>query len=346
MEQQSSPDPSRIMQIGMGFWAAKVVLAAVRFKLFSVLAKGKLSGKQIKDKLELGTTDRHVYDWLDSLVSLGFLQREGVWDKAIYSNSADADMFLDDQKPSYLGGILLMANSRLYNVWSKLDDALKTGKAQNEEGKGGNMEIFEEMYKDPDKLQLFMDGMSGIQTGNFNALINKFDFNNYDTMADIGGADGWLSILVCGKHPKIKCINFDLPPVEPLATKKIAKYNLSDRISHHSGDFVKNELPHAQVITMGNILHGFNEELKHFIIKKIYNSLPAGGAFIAIENIIDNERKQNTFGLLMSLNMMLENGEAFDYSFDEFEKWTKEAGFKKTELIPLAGPCSAAVAYK
>lgn len=264
----------------------------------------------------------------------------------MYSNSADADTFLDEQKPAYLGGILTMANSRLYNVWSKLDKGLKTGKPQNEEGKGGNMEIFETMYKDQEKLQLFMDGMSGIQTGNFNALINKFDFNNYDTMADVGGADGWLSILVCGKHPKIKCINFDLAPVEPLAVKKIAKHNLSDRIAHHSGDFMKNELPHAQLITMGNILHGLNEDLKHFMLQKVYNSLPTGGAFIAIENVIDNERKQNTFGLLMSLNMLLENGDAFDYTFSDFEKWTKDVGFKKTELMHLNGPCSAAIAYK
>jgi O-methyltransferase domain/Dimerisation domain len=346
MEQTNQPNPSKIMHIGMGFWAAKTLLAAVKFKLFTLLAGKKMSAAEIKKALKLGTTDRHVYDWLDALTTLGFLQREGVLEKAFYSNGMDTDIFLDTNKPSYIGGILEMGNNRLYQFWGSLEEGLLTGQPQNESKSGHNMDFFPTLYKNEEKLQEFMDAMSGIQMGNFMALCKKFDFSKYKTLADVGGADGLLSIQVCLQHPSIQCINYDLPPVEPLAKKKIARFNLAGRIQTMGGDFMKDELPKAEVITMGNIIHGLNEEAKQELIQKVYNTLPENGVFITIENIIDSNRNQNLFGMLMSLNMLIENGDAFDYTPEDFEKWVKKAGFKRTEILPLAGPTSAAIAFK
>jgi len=339
-------DPSKIMQIGMGFWASKVVLSAVKFKLFTLLAGTSKSAKEIKDALHLGTTTRHVYDWLDTLVSLGFLKREGLLDNAIYSNAPDTEMFLDVKKPSYMGGILQMANNRLYHHWANLEEGLLTGKAQNESKDENNMHFFEDLYKSPEKLAEFIDAMSGIQGGNFMTLVKKFNFSNYKTLADIGGADGFLSALIAKHHPQIKCTTFDLPPVAPLAEAKLKQFNVADRVTVASGDFEKDPLPSAEIITMGNILHGLNEEGKLRLMKKVYDALPENGAFMAIENIIDNDRSKNTFGLLMSLNMLIENGDGYDYTHNDFDKLAKDAGFKRTEIIPLAGPTSAAVAYK
>ena len=349
MEQQLNsphPDPSKIMQVGMGFWASKALLAAVKFNLFTLLSGKSKAAKEIKDELHLGTTDRHVYDWLDVLASLGFLKREGLLENAKYSNSEDTEIFLDTNKPSYIGGILQMANNRLYGYWGNLEEGLLTGKPQNESKDGSNMQFFDELYKSPEKLNEFMNAMSGIQVGSFMELAKKFDFSKYKTLADIGGADGFLCCIIALQNPSITCTTYDLLPVAPLAKERIAKFNLTDRIQVASGDFLKETFPSADIITMGNILHGMNEESKLLMIKRVYDALPEGGAFIVIENIIDVERIKNTFGLLMSLNMLIENGDAFDFTLDDFETWTKIAGFKKTELMPLAGPTSAAIAYK
>ena len=339
------PTPERIMQTGMGFWVSKTLLTAVKLHLFSLLAEGPLNGAAIKERLNLNTTQRHVYDWLDTLVSLDFLRREGLLDNAVYSNTPETNLFLDKNKPSYMGGILEMSNNRLFRHWADLEEGLLTGMPQNET-KTGNMHFFEQLYKDPVQLQEFMDAMSGIQTGNFMMLISKFDFGRFDTLADIGGADGTLSIHICNRFPNIHCINFDLPPVAPVATKKISQSGLTDRIQVAAGDFLTDALPKASIITMGNILHGLDEEGKQLLIDKVYDTLPEGGALIAIENIIDNDRRQNTFGMLMSLNMLIENGNAFDYTMNDFEQWTQQAGFKRTEIISLVGPASAAIAYK
>ena len=332
----------------MGFWASKVVLTAVKFDLFTLLASGPLSAPTIKEKLSLHCSDRHVYDWLDALVSLAFLERKGLLENAQYSNAEDTDFFLDKNKRSYMGGILEMANNRLYKFWGDLEEGLRTGQPQNEEKNSahGDMEFFTTLYQDKEKLQEFMSAMSGIQTGNFLALVNQFNFSQYHSLLDVGGADGWFSIQVCLHHPHIQCTTFDLPAVHPLAENKIATFHLSDRIQFIAGDFLKDAFPKADVISMGNILHGFSEEGKQALVQKAYDALPDGGVLMAIENVIDNERKQNTFGLLMSLNMLIENGNAFDYTMDDFNRWATAAGFKRTALLPLAGPTSAAIAYK
>lgn len=345
---ETSLNPGKIMQIGTGYWASKVMLAAVRFGLFTLLAHQPLSGAEIGQRLGLQCSERHIYDWLDALVSLGFLQREGLLENARYSNAPDTDFFLDKNKKSYMGGILEMANNRLYRFWGELEEGLLSGLPQNESkgSKQGNMEFFSQLYADETRLREFVDAMTGIQTGNFMELAQKFDFSRYASMLDVGGADGWLSIQVCLRHPGIRCTSMDLPAVEPLARQKIAAFHLSDRVQAISGDFMTAPFPPADLITMGNILHGMDEPAKQMLLQKAYDALPEQGAFMAIENIIDNDRRENLFGMLMSLNMLLENGDGFDYAAQDFDRWAARAGFRRTELIPLAGPTSAIVAYK
>jgi hypothetical protein len=338
--------PEKILQMGTAFWPSKILLTAVHFQLFTFLAERvKMSGPQIKQMLNLNCTDRNVYDFLDALTVLGFLDREGLLESAQYSNHPDADFFLDKSKPSYIGGLLEMLNNRLYRFWGDLENGLRTGLPQNEI-KDGAEHPFTELYKSPEKLSEFVNAMSGIQMGNFMALAQKFNFSKYKTLVDAGGASALLSIMVAKQHPHMICTSLDLPPVEPIALLNIKQYQLTDRVTPASLDFFAQPLPASDVVVMGNILHDWNEEKKITLMKKAYDALPSGGAFIAIENIIDDERKSNLFGLLMSLNMLIETGKGFDYTFSDFEKWAKTVGFSRTEKLPLVGPASAAIAYK
>jgi len=342
-KEETQADPSKIMQVGMGFWASKTVLTAVSLELFTHLASGELSGQEIKTKL--GLHERSLYDFLDALVALGFLKRRGLKENAMYSNADDTDLFLDKNKPSYIGGMLEMCNTRLFHFWNNLEEGLKTGKPQSETKVGGRP-MFEEIYSSKEKIREFLKAMGGIQIGNFIAFSKTFDFSNYKTLCDIGGAGGYLSAQVVLNNDHMKCVSYDLPPVTPIATENIKDMGLTDKVHVQSGDFFNDDFPKADVITMGNILHDWGTKEKKMLIKKAYDALPEGGALVAIENIIDNERRKNAFGLLMSLNMMIETEEGFDYTADDFDQWAKDSGFKKTSVIPLAGPSSAAIAIK
>ncbi|MFM7273768.1 MAG: methyltransferase [Gammaproteobacteria bacterium] len=330
------------MQVGTGFFGTKTLLSAVEIGVFTRLAAGPKTGEELQRQLELHP--RATADFLDALVALGFLSREGASMSGRYGNTPETDLFLDRNKPSYIGGILEMSNRRLYGFWGNLTEALRTGKPQNEVRQGGN--FFAELYSSEQRLEEFLRAMSGVQMGAFLALAESFDFSPYRSVCDVGGAGAALSIALGQRHGHLAMTSFDLPQVAPIATRNVAAAGLADRINVAAGDFFAGPLPKADVIVMGNILHDWNAERKQQLVQAAYDAVPEGGAFIAIENVIDDDRRLNAFGLLMSLNMLIELGDGFDYTGADFAGWAKAAGFKKVVVQPLAGPTSAAIAYK
>jgi len=336
-------NPSKIMQVGMGFWASKTLLSAINMGLFTLLAEQELDARAIQNAL--GLHDRGLYDFLDALVALGFLKRSGLLESAIYSNADDTDFFLDKNKPDYMGDILEMSNNRSYLFWANLEEALRTGQAQNETKDSGES-LFDKLYADEALLSEFIAAMGGIQLGNFKLFSQRFDFSPFKTFCDVGGAGAQLSIEIANANEHMHCISYDLPAISNIANANITTAEIENRVSTLSGDFFKDQLPKADIITMGNILHDWGLEQKKQLIQKAYDALPDGGVFIAIENIIDSDRRENAFGLLMSLNMLIETDQGFDYSASDFNAWTLAAGFKRTRIMLLNGPTSAAIAYK
>jgi hypothetical protein len=336
-------DPSHIMQVGMGFWPSKTMLSAVELELFTHLGDESMTGEEIGARLDLHP--RGIYDFLDTLVALRFLDRDGEGDEGRYRNTPESAAFLDKRSPAYIGGILEMSNARLYRFWGDLTAALRTGEPQNEIKHTGKP-MFDELYSDPARLEQFMNAMRGVSLGNFHALAEKFDFSKYQTLCDVGGATGQLSTIVATHHPHLQCTSYDLPVVAPIAERAIAAAGLSDRVTAASGDFFADPLPKADVITMGLILHDWNLDRKMHLIRSAYEALPEGGAFIIVENLIDDARRENAFGLMMSLNMLIEFGDAFDFTGSDFAGWCREVGFREVEIRPLVGPSSAGIAYK
>jgi predicted O-methyltransferase YrrM len=339
----SQPNPDTILQTAFGFWSSKVLLTAVEFGVFTKLGDRRLTGMELGQ--ELGLHPRGISDFFDALVAMQFLDREGDGPGAKYCNTPAGALYLDQQSPRYVGGWLAMLNDRLFKFWHDLPEALRTGQPQNEV-KHGQKGMFEELYSELPRLEQFMGAMTGLSRINFEAFATKFDFSRFKTLCDVGGATGLLSIEVAKKQPHLRFTTFDLPPVEPIARKHIAAAGLSDRIDTAGGDFFNDPLPKADIITMGMILHDWNLEKKLHLIRSAYDALPPGGALVAIEALIDDARRKNAFGLLMSLNMLIEFGDAFDYSGADFRSWCSEIGFRRFDVIHLAGASSAAIAYK
>lgn len=330
--------PGRIMQLGLGFWGSKALLSAVELGVFTELAKEPPDAKMLAERLRLHP--RSARDFFDALVALGMLYRN----RSKYTNTTETDFFLDRAKPSYVGGMLEMANARLYPFWGSLTEALRTGKPQNEIKKG--QDLFSVLYGDPKRLRVFLQGMTGLSLGAARVIAAKFPWGEYRTFIDIGGAQGGVPVQVALAHDHVSGGNFDLPVVGPIFEEYVASFGLSDRLRFYPGDFFKDPLPQADVLIMGHILHDWNLEEKKMLIAKAYKKLPAGGALIVFEAVIDDERRKNAFGLLMSLNMLIETPGGFDYTGADCLGWMREIGFQKTRIEHLDGPDSMVIGFK
>ena len=327
--------PDRIMQLGLGFWGSKTFLSAVELGLFTELAKGPRDCESLRT--QLGLHSRSARDFFDALVSLGMLQRNN--DE--YANTSESDLFLDRSKSSYIGGILEMCNARLYGFWGNLTTGLKSGEPQNEVKQGED--FFAKIYAEPARLKQFLCAMTGLSIGVAKALALQFPWVNYKSFVDAGGAQGCVPVQIALAHSHLIGGNFDLPVVGPIFEEYVQSFGLGQRLSFYPGDFFKDSLPSADVIIMGYILHDWGLEEKRQLIAKAYAALPKGGALIVWEAIIDDQRQQNTFSLLMSLNMLIETQVGFDFTGADCSGWMRDAGFNETRVEPLCGPNSMVV---
>lgn len=331
--------PDAIMHLGTAYWGSKTLLSAVELKLFGVLSEsGPLTADELRDRL--GLHPRSAQDFVDALVALRMLNR----DDGRYSNTVETDLFLDPAKPTYVGGMLEMGSTRLYGFWGSLTEALLTGQAQSEVKTGGS--FFETVYADPEKLAGFTAAMSGLSRAAGEAIAAKFPWHHYYcSMIDIGCAQGAVPVAIAEAHDHVTGGGFDLPQVEPIFNAYVAKNGLSERLTFTAGDFFADPLPSADVLIMGHILHDWGLDQKRQLLQKAFDALPPGGALIVHEALIDDDRRENAFGLLMSLNMLIE-GLGFDFTGADCRGWMAEIGFTRSYVEPLAGPDSMVVGIK
>jgi hypothetical protein len=326
--------------LGFGFWASKTLLSAVELRLFGLLSEaGPLDADQLRERL--GLHPRGARDFFDALVALGMLDRTD----GRYSNTPETDLFLDPAKPTYMGGIMEMSSVRLYPFWGSLTEALQTGQPQSEIKTGGD-DFFETLYADPEKLAGFTAAMTGLSRAAGDAIAAKFRWRDYHTVIDIGCAQGAIPVAIATAHDHVTGGGFDLPPVEPIFNSYVAQHDLSDRLQFSPGNFFADPLPTADVLVMGHILHDWDLEEKRLLLQKAYDALPTGGALIVYEALIDDDRRYNAFGLLMSLNMLIEGPGGFDYTGADCRGWMADAGFSNSYVEHLAGPDSMVVGIK
>ncbi|HLY61757.1 MAG TPA: methyltransferase [Terriglobia bacterium] len=340
MSENAGVTPEQIMQIGLGFWASKTLLSAVEMEVFTELAKQPEDLETLTGRL--GLHRRSARDFLDTLTALGFLHRA----EGKYANTPATDLFLDKHKPTYIGGILEMANQRLYGHWSRLTEALRTGRQQNEAKDEGVESPFEALYADPARLKTFLAAMTGISNGANRAIAQKVPWKQYQTFADVGTAQGDLAVQIALANQHLSGIGFDLAEVGPIFEEYVEKHGLNGRLRFQSGNFFMEPLPKVDVITMGHILHDWNLDEKKMLLRKAHEALPAGGAVVIYETIIDDDRSKNAFGLLMSLNMLVETPGGFDYTGADCMGWMKEVGFREARVEHLVGPDSMVVGIK
>jgi hypothetical protein len=261
-----------------------------------------------------------------------------------YRNAPATDLFLDRAKPSYVGGILEMANARLYGFWGSLTEGLRTGEPQNEAKSGDD--FFATLYSDPARLAQFAGAMSSLSVGAGQMIAAKFPWKDHSSVIDIGCAEGAVPVQIALAHEHVTGGGFDLPPLQPIFESYVSEFGLGERLSFTAGDFFADPLPQADVLVMGHILHDWDADQKRVLLKKAHDALPDGGALIVYEALIDDDRRQNAFGLLMSLNMLIETKGGFDYTGADCRGWMQEAGFRESYVEPLIGPDSMVVAIK
>ncbi|WP_368669901.1 methyltransferase [Beijerinckia sp. L45] len=330
--------PDYIFNLGMGFWASKTLLSAVEIGVFDVLAVAPANLGSLRKQLSLH--DRSAQDFLDTLVALKVLER----DNGIYRNAPDADLFLDKAKATYIGGPLQMANSRLYGFWGSLTEALRTGEPQNETK--ADKDHFATIYANPEHLRRFLATFTALSASAAQVIATTFPWKDYASFVDVGTAQGIVPVTLQHAQKHLKGIGFDLPPVQPAFEEFVMHHGLAEKLRFQAGSFFTDAIPNADVVIMGHVLHDWDLAQRKLLLGKAFAALPEGGALIVYDAMIDDDRRENTFALLMSLNMLIETKGGSDYTAADCESWIREAGFSAVRRQSAGGPDTMMIGIK
>lgn len=266
-------------------------------------------------------------------------------DKGRWRNTPASERYLRIESPDTLAGYVLCADRMQFRLWAHLEDAVREGSNRWEQEFGRKDGVFEHFFKTKEDKEIFLRGMNGFGRISSPRAVAAFDLSGYRRMADLGGATGHLVIAACQRYPEMTACVFDLPSVTPVAQRAIAEEGLSDRIDTVDGDFFKDDLPEADIYGFGRILHDWSDEQVRFLLKKTYDSLPAGGAVMICEHILNERKDGPATALLQSMNMLVV-AEGKERSAAEYEALVGEAGFSSFAFQVTGGPVDAMLAVK
>jgi len=330
--------PDRIVQLGLAFRAAKTLLSAAELGVFTALADGPLDLDALAK--QVGVDQRGARDFFDALVALGMLDRDA---SGRYADTPATALYLDRRKPTYIGGELEHFNAYVYPHWNLLTPALRTGKPQSGARASGH---YSALYADRAALETLAKGMTGGTLPVARALATKFPWRDFKTVIDIGTAQGCLPVEIAHAHAHLTGGGFDLPPMQPHFESYARAHGLCERLRFFAGDFLQDPLPAADVLVLGRILHNWDLATKHALLKKAYEALPAGGALIVYERLIDDDRRANAAALLASLNMLIMTAGGFDFTGADCIAWMRAAGFRDMRVEKLTSEHSMVVGMK
>lgn len=318
------PDPSAVTDLIDAFRRSKAMFTAVSLGVFDALAEGPADLATLAHRLRAEPTS--LERLLDACAGLGFLHKQD----GAYANQAVADAYLRRESPHTLTGYILYSDSVLYRLWEHLDDAVREGTHRWRQTFGVEGPIFNYFFRTEESTRMFMRGMHGFGLLSSPAVAAAFDLSGFRRLVDLGGGTGHLAIAACERYPQLHGAIFDLPPVIPIAREEIARSTAHERIEAIPGDFFTGELPPADLYAASRILHDWSEEKIMLLLRKVYNALPARGAFLIVEKLLDADKTLPVHATMQSLNMLVCT-EGRERSLPEYVALLREAGFSRVE---------------
>ena len=336
----TAPELAPVLDLIEAFRRSKTMFAAVKLGVFDVLGRQPATAAQVA--LDLGLQPDACERLLDACVSLQLLRKEG--DQ--YGNEPAADRLLRRDSPHTMTGYILYSNDVLFRMWENLEDAVREGSNRWEQTFGqSSATLFDRFFSTEEKLATFIQGMHGFGVISSPAVVRAFDLSRFEHLVDLGGATGHLAIAACERYPGLRATVFDLPKVTPLARKKVEQSPARDRIECVEGDFFSDALPAADLYALGRILHDWSEAKIDRLLGRIFEALPAGGALLIAERLLDDDLAGPVGAHMQSLNMMICT-EGRERSLAQYRQVLERAGFARVEGVRTGQPVDAVLASK
>jgi acetylserotonin N-methyltransferase len=335
----TQPDPSVILGLLEAFRRSKTMFAAVSLGVFDALESGPQSAAALATtlKLDAGALER----LLDGCVCLRVLAKQG----SLYKNTPTASAYLCEQSPARMTGYLKYSNEILWKMWANLEGAVREGTNRWQETFGWDGPIFSSFFKTEAAMREFLMGMHGQGLVSSPQVATAFDLSRFHRLVDLGGATGHLVVAACERYPQLRGVVFDLPETGSLAREIVGASAAASRIEVIAGDFFVDELPEGDIYSLGRILHDWTEAKGLALLKRIHDRLPAGGALLIAEKLLNEDKSGPHWAVMQNLGMLLYT-EGKERTLTEYKALLTQVGFAEVTGATTPTPLDAVLAVK
>ena len=341
------PDPAPVIALLHAFRHSKIMFTATSLGIFDTLeeAGGPMPAAQLASRLNLnhGALER----LLNGCVFLGLLDKtkDNGGADGRYANTPLASRYLVSSSPDTLSGYIVYSDRSLYPLWSHLDDAIREGSNRWNQTFGSRNALFDQFFRDEPAKRAFLQGMHGLGQLASRVLVRAFDLSRFRNWVDLGGATGHLCIAACEAYPLLKATVLDLPAVEALAREHLTASAAASRLHFVTGDFFEDQLPPADIYSLGKILHDWTPDKIDLLLARIHDALPPGGALLICEAVLDDGHTSPEYAVMQSINMLVCT-EGRERSAAEYSSLLTKAGFASIECRPTGVTLDAILAIK
>jgi acetylserotonin N-methyltransferase len=315
------------------------MFTAVRLGVFNSLARKAQSADQLAAGLHVNAAA--LTRLLDGCMALGLLQRE----EGMYANTPMAARYLAENSPDTLSNYILYSDQSLYHLWAHLDDAIREGTNRWTQAFGSRDALFDHYFRDDAATAAFLGGMHGFGQIASPLIVRAFDLSRFRHLVDLGGATGHLAVAACEAYPELHATVLDLPTVERFAREHIARKGVADRIETVAGDFFTGDLVRGDLYYLGRILHDWSEEVIVRLLGRVWGALPAGGALLIGESLINDDHSGPVYTLMQDLNMLVCT-DGRERTFTEYRALLEAAGFASVDFRRTGSLIDAILAVK
>jgi len=335
----AKPEPAPILDLIEAFRRSKTMFVAVRLGIFDALEQKPQTAAELAATLNLHPAA--LARLLNACAALGLLE----CGNGVYRNRSVSSTYLVSTSPETLSGYIVYSDRSLWDLWSHLGDAVREGTNRWTQTFGGRNALFDFYFRDENSTAAFLGGMHGLGQLSSSTIARAFDLSRFHHLADLGGATGHLAVAACEAYAQLRATVVDLPPVVPFAQKYIARSAAASRLDTLAADFFTDPLPPADLYSLGRILHDWGEDRIRLLLAKIFAALPAGGALLIAERLLDEDRMGSLHDVMQDLNMLVCT-DGRERTRSEYQRLLRAAGFTGVQAVKTGTPLDAILATK
>lgn len=320
--------PERILQFVWAFAPPLAIEAAVRHRLFDVLAEHPLTIDELVRAT--GASARGLSAIADVLVGLDLLARD---EAGRYRLTPESDAFLVSHHPAFVGGIFRHMSRQLVPNWLHLNEIVGTGKpvvSVNSLDEG--VAFFEQFVED-------IFPLSHAAARVLADVLGLADQRAPVSVLDLAAGSGVWGLTLAQASPLVTVRAIDWAGVLPVTERVAERLGLRDRLTTVAGDLQDADFGTGhQVATLGHILHSEGAEWSRALLHRTHAALAPGGTIAIAEFLVDEDRRGPMSGLIFNVNMLVNTDAGATFSLAEISGWLEEAGFTNPRLVPAPGP--------